>query len=156
MFGKALDGALEIVGGLLLWVLDPAYISSVAHLLVQHELTEDPTDWIAQLLVRSVGDLVGSANTRIFGAVFLLWHGAVKVTLVWALLRRQGWAYPAAILAFAAFIAYQIYRYTHTHSVWLIALSLLDMCVIVLTWLEYQRLRRSGQFRAYRPPTSIS
>jgi len=39
------------------------------------------------------------------------------------------------------FLVYQIYRYSHTHSVWLLALSILDLFVIVLTWLEYQRLR---------------
>jgi uncharacterized membrane protein len=38
-----------------------------------------------------------SANTQTFAALFLLWHGAVKVGLVIALLKNLRWAYPVAI-----------------------------------------------------------
>ena len=51
------------------------------------------------------------------------------------------WAYPAAIGAFVLFLVYQLYRYTHTSSAWLLVLSVVDVCVIVITWLEYKRLR---------------
>jgi uncharacterized membrane protein len=77
----------------------------------------------------------------------LLWHGVVKIGLVWALFRKYLWAYPIARVAFGLFLAYQVYRYSHTHSVWLLALSILDIFVIVLTWLEYKRLRSSQLFR---------
>ena len=57
----------------------------------------------------------------------------VKVVLVWALLRRYLWAYPIGIAAFSLFLVYQLYRYSHTHSTWLLVLSLLDVAVVVLT-----------------------
>jgi uncharacterized membrane protein len=41
---------------------------------------------------------------------------------------------------FGAFIAYQLYRFTFTHSIGLIALSLFDFAVIWLIWLEYRSL----------------
>jgi uncharacterized membrane protein len=66
-----------------------------------------------------------STGTKVFAAVFLLWHGVIKVGLVWALLRKQWWAYPLAIVAFGLFLAYQVYRYFHTRSVWLLVLSIL-------------------------------
>ena len=141
VIGKGLDGVMEIVGGLLLLLLRPDRIDTAVRVLTQHELIEDPNDFLMHLIVQSAQHLVGDASTKIFGAVFLLSHGAIKVGLVWALLRREAWAYPVAILAFAAFVAYQLYRYTHTHSIWLLALSLLDMVVIALTWLEYRRLK---------------
>jgi uncharacterized membrane protein len=75
------------------------------------------------------------------------WHGVVKVGLVVGLLRRHLWAYPTAMVAFAVFLAYQIYRYLHTGSVWLLVLSILDVLVICLTAAEYKRLRRSHEFR---------
>jgi uncharacterized membrane protein len=47
------------------------------------------------------------------------------------------WAYPLTIFVFAAFCVYQIHRYTHTHSVTLILLTLFDLALIYLTWREY-------------------
>lgn len=139
VIGKAIDGALEIIGGIILFIVNPGQINWMLRVLTQHELSEDPYDVIAGLVLRSVQHL--STSTQAFAAFFLLWHGVVKVGLVWALLRKQLWAYPTAIIVFGLFLAYQIYRYTHTHSVWLIALSIIDVFVIVLTWLEYKRLR---------------
>jgi uncharacterized membrane protein len=46
-------------------------------------------------------------------------------------------------VAFGLFLAYQVYSYSHTRSAWLLALSILDISVIVLTWLEYRRIRTS-------------
>ena len=148
VIAKGIDGVLEILGGVLLLVLSPAQINAVVRVLTQHELGEDPHDLVAHFLRQSLHHLSG--DTQLFGAVFLLWHGAIKVGLVWALLRRHWWAYPVAIVAFAAFVAYQLYRYTHTRSIWLIGLSFLDVFVILLTWLEYERLRKSHEFGEHR------
>jgi uncharacterized membrane protein len=139
MVGKGVDGVLEIVGGVLLCLVSPSQIYSVVRMLTQHELSEDPHDLLAAYLVQAAHHL--SVNTQIFASVYLVWHGIVKVGLVIALLQKRFWAYPAAIVAFVIFLVYQLYRYTHTHSPWLLALSVLDLFVIVLTWLEYKRLR---------------
>ncbi len=148
VFAKGLDGVLEIIGGVLLLSLSSERISTIVRILTQHELSADPNDFVANLLVQSLHYISG--DTKLFGAIFLLWHGAVKVGLVWALLRRQWWAYPVAMAAFVAFVAYQLYRYTHTHSIWLLGLSLLDVFVILLTWLEYRRLKTGHAFHARR------
>jgi uncharacterized membrane protein len=42
----------------------------------------------------------------------------------------------------AAFIAYQMYRFLFTHSLWLIALTVLDLIVAFLIWREYQEVRK--------------
>ena len=145
VIGKAVDGLLEIAGGLLLFFMNPEQLNWLVRAITQHELREDPHDVLAGFFVRSVQQL--STDTKVFASVFLLWHGAVKVGLVWALLRRQRWAYPLAIVGFGLFLAYQVYRYLHTRSVWLLVLSILDVFVIVVTWLEYKRLRSSHEFR---------
>jgi len=139
LIGKAVDGLLEIVGGIVLLVVNPGQIDGLLRMTTLHELDEDPHDLVANFLLHAAQHL--SSGTQTFAAFFLLWHGAVKVGLVWALFRKYLWAYPVAIIAFALFLAYQFYRYSHTHSVWLMGISILDVFVIVLTWLEYQRLR---------------
>jgi len=150
LIGKAVDGVLEIVGGVVLFFVNPAQLSWMVRILTQHELSEDPHDMIAGLLLRSVQHL--STGTQVFAALFLLWHGVVKVGLVLALLRKQLWAYPTAIVAFGVFLAYQVYRYLHTRSVGLLVLSFLDLFVIAVTWLEYERLRAARRAMGRRTP----
>jgi uncharacterized membrane protein len=72
--------------------------------------------------------------------------GAVKAGLVSALLLKKWWAYPLTVVAFSLFLVYQVYRYLHTHSAWLLVLSMLDLFLIVVTWLEYNRSLTSSQW----------
>jgi uncharacterized membrane protein len=141
IFFKGLDGVLEIVGGLLLFVVRPETIMGILTTLTQHELSEDPHDRIASQLVRLAQDF--SASAQVFAGIYLLSHGVIKVVLVASLFREQLWAYPAAIAVFTLFIAYQMYRYALEPSTAMLALSVLDVIVIVLTWLEYRRLKRA-------------
>jgi uncharacterized membrane protein len=144
VISKGVDGALEIVGGTLLFLVNPLQIHNIARLLTEHELSEDPHDLVATYLLNSAQHL--SANAQLFAGTYLLWHGVVKVVLVAALLLKQRWAYPAAILAFLLFLTYQLYRYSHTLAPELLLLSVFDVVVIVVTWLEYKRLRTSHVF----------
>ena len=139
VIAKGIDGTLEIIGGILLLLSSPAQLQPLARLLTQHELAEDPRDLIANYVLTSLQHL--SPAAKLFGAIYLLWHGAIKVGLVTALLLKVRWAYPAAILAFLLFLVYQLYRYSLTQAPALLALSVLDVFVIVLTWIEYQHLR---------------
>ena len=77
-----------------------------------------------------------------FYAFYLLSHGLIKAVLVIGLLREKLWAYPASFAVFGAFIAYQLYRYSFTHDIGLILLSIFDLFVIYLAVHEYRLLRR--------------
>ena len=139
VIAKGIDGALEIVGGILLFFVSPDRISAVIRALTQHELSEDPRDLVATYLLNNTHSL--TKGVTMFAAAYLLWHGMVKAGLVAGLLLKRRWAYPAAIVAFLLFVVYQLYRYTHTHSPALLALSIVDVLVIILTWVEYNRLK---------------
>jgi uncharacterized membrane protein len=139
ILAKAVDGVLEVIGGLFLLFVEPAHLHRWLAILTQHELSRAPNDAMARLLLGVQAHL--TYRTRLFGAIYLLVHGVVKIGLVAALLRRELWAYPTAIIVFALFIVYQLYRYTITGGFWLVVLSVVDLFVIVLTWLEYRRLR---------------
>ena len=139
VIAKGIDGALEIVGGLLLFFLPPDRLNALIRVLTQHELSEDPRDLVATYLFNSTHSL--TKGVTVFAAVYLLWHGMVKAGLVAGLLLKRRWAYPAAIIAFFLFVVYQLYRYIHTHSSSLLALSIVDVLVIILTWIEYKRLK---------------
>jgi len=142
IFLKGLNGAAEILGGVLLYLVPSSVITHALTRATQHELSEDPSDFIATHLLRLSKQF--SASTQLFAAAYLLIHGFVKVALVWALYRRRLWAYPAAIAIFTAFGVYQMYRYFVSHSLAMIALTVLDAVIIALTWVEYGRLGRGS------------
>jgi uncharacterized membrane protein len=136
---KGLDGVLEVVGGILLLVLSPATIDNLTRALTEHELSEDPHDFLAVHLLHAAGSLTGSSLE--FGAAYLLLHGVVKVVLVAALLRDKIWAYPWMIVFLIVFIVYQMYRMTFAFSIGLFGLTVFDVVVVWLTYREYGKQR---------------
>lgn len=137
---KGLDGVLELAGGFLLLVVSPAQMSSLARLLTQHELSEDPDDLIANAVLHLAGG--ATAGTTLFGAVYLLLHGAVKIVLVWAVLRDKLWAHPWMIAFLSVFIVYQTYRLVMGFSWGLALLTAFDILIVWLTAHEYRAHRR--------------
>jgi uncharacterized membrane protein len=135
---KGLDGLLELVGGVLLIVVSPATFNRLAKMLTQHELSQDPHDFLAHRLLRLTANL---HDTQSFGAVYLLTHGVVKLVIVVGLLRREHWAYYVAFVFLGGFVVYQVYRLTYAPSAGLALLTVFDIFIIWLTWREYGRMR---------------
>ena len=138
---KGLDGALEIIGGVALFIVSPASIQRLARFLTAHELARDPHDFVASHLLHSASQLGRSAT--VYGAIYLLIHGLTKVVLVVLVLMDKLWAYPLIIAVLGIFIVYQVYRLTYKVSFTLIFLTLFDMLVVWLTWREYRIKRRA-------------
>ena len=137
---KGVNAALEIVGGVALAAVSPAFILRAVALLTQNELAENPRDFIANYFLHAASHL--SLSGQRFAAVYLFSHGVIKIGLVWALLKHKLWAYPLSIIVFGAFIVYQLYRFTLTHAPGLIALSLFDLLVIGLIYLELRAMKQ--------------
>lgn len=91
-----------------------------------------PTHWAEGLTV----------STTLFGAVYLLLHGLVKVVLVWAVLRDRLWAHPWMIGFLLVFIAYQSYQLVVGPTWGMALLTVFDIFIVGLTWYEYGRHRR--------------
>jgi uncharacterized membrane protein len=137
---KGLNGLVELIGGILLLMFQPSAIQDFIIRLTHKELTEDPTDFIATHLRIAAQEL--SVHAKTFAAIYLLSHGVIKAVLVYALIKDKLWAFPIAIAVFSAFGAYQIYRYFVEPSGMLIALTVLDIAVILLTSAEWRTVKR--------------
>jgi uncharacterized membrane protein len=142
---KGIDGVLELIGGALLWFVNPSRLGDPLQMALQHELSRDPHDFVAAHLLH-VTERLTSAN-RTFATLFLLSHGLVKIIIVAALWMDRLWAYPLGIGVFSAFGVYQVYRWTHTHSFFLVLLTVFDVLVIYLTWAEYVLEKRAREPR---------
>jgi uncharacterized membrane protein len=147
---KGIDGLLDIVGGVLLWIVQPSAMSAFIRVVALHDLSRDPHDFIAIHLLRT-SELLLHTN-RLFPSLFLLSHGIAKVVLVVALWMKERWAYPATILVFSAFSVYQIYRCSHTHSISLFILTIFDVVVICLTWQQWRQLNLSRNATTHATP----
>ena len=134
---KVLDGVVELIGGVLLLVVTPDQIRAAVAAITRGELAEDPHDLLANLLVRYAGELNVSAT--LFGAVYFLAHGLVKVLLAGAVLRDKIWAYPWLIAFLVAFIGWQGYDLVVHFTVGLLLLTLFDAFIVYLTAREYAR-----------------
>ncbi len=145
MIAKGVDGALELVGGLLLLVLPPSAIRGTVSFLVRGELKEDPTDLVANLLLHNTSNVI---QARAPASVFLIVHGVVKLALVGGLASNQFWSYPAAIAVFAGFAIYQLYQLTDQYSLFLGIITVLDISVILLIFAEYRHVRNARTGRA--------
>lgn len=139
---KAFDGVVEILGGIAL--LFSGTLANIVLLLIQNELIEDPHDFLATYLQHTLPMFL--AQSGWFAALYLFSHGIVKIVLVAGLLRNKLWAYPSAIVVFALFVAYQLYLYTFSHSIFLLLLTILDLAVIWLTWHEYRYFKKYRAF----------
>lgn len=136
---KGLHSVIEIIGGIFIVFTSKASIVSLVTSMTNEELIEDPRDVFAHYLIKSTNNL--SISGQQFAALYLLSHGVIKFFVIWGLYNKKMWAYPTSIAVFTLFIIYQLYRYTFTHSLWLIVFSVFDVIVILLTIHEWRRMR---------------
>ena len=134
-----MDGALEAIAGFALLFTAPASLRHLIDWLTQGELQEDPTDFIANHLVDFFHQL--SFSTKHFVSAYLLVYGITKIALATGLLRGKLWSYPTALAVLGIFLCYQIFRFSHNHSIGLGLVSVLDLVVIVLIWRDYKYMK---------------
>ncbi|HSX33656.1 MAG TPA: DUF2127 domain-containing protein [Candidatus Saccharimonadales bacterium] len=136
---KGLNGAAELIGGLLLAVVPGHAIMHLTRWLTSSELNDEPHDFVATHILRYGTELAQGHN--LFVILFLLTHGLVKVGLVIALLRQKLWAYPWALVALTVFLGYQIYLLIVHPTIAMGFLCVLDTVIIWLVWREWQKVK---------------
>lgn len=136
---KTLYDAGEVLSGFLLLFLTPERMSKLITLISKNELLEDPHDFVMNYLVSFSHTF--SMSMQHFTSFYLLSHGTIKIFMLILLWRKKLWAYPLSCVMFAIFIVIQTQRFMQTHSIMLLALTLIDAVMIVLTILEYRNIK---------------
>jgi uncharacterized membrane protein len=138
---KGIYSFFELIAGMILLFVTSDRIFNFINHIFRNEILEDGRDFIANFLLNTFGNL--PQQIKLFIAIYLISHGIVKLGLIITLWKEKRWAYPIAIGVFSLFIVYQIYRYILHPSLILIFLTDLDMAIIILTLLEWRRLKVS-------------
>ena len=131
--------ALEALSGLGLLLTPNPLIARFVFWVTHFEIAEDPNDTLASWTIRAVEQF--PIGTQHFYALYLLAHGGLKLTMVYMLWRKVLWAYPAAMVVLAGFVAYQTYEFFHAGSPFLLMLTLFDLVMIGLVWMEWRALK---------------
>lgn len=140
---KALNGVMEILIGVSVFFITKETLTQFVAFVARVELSEDPGDLLANYLVKAVEHY--TFTSQMYISVYLLTHGILKVALVYCLLKKYLWAYPTAIVIFGLFGVYQVFAYVHTPNPSLIMLTLLDVFIMVVTYIEYRNLTHVAQ-----------
>lgn len=134
---KGLDGLGELLFGVPLLFLSQGDVTALARSLTAGELSEDPDDLLANLIVHGASRL--TAGSTLFIAAYLVVHGIVKVAIVVALIIGARRVYPWAIAVLIAFTLFQAYELVAHPSFGIALLTALDVVIVVLTWREWRQ-----------------
>jgi uncharacterized membrane protein len=144
IFIKGIGGVIDLMGSLFLFLFGSS-LGQIAGFFFKWELLEDPNDFLGNFIVSFFQNL--SIKTELFVAIYLLVNGLIKLGLFIGLRKEKLWAYPLARVVLSLFIAYELYIFSHTHSLILLFLVLIDVIIIFLLKSEHKRairLRNSG------------
>lgn len=142
---KGLDGLIEVIGGLLLLLIRPEQINRWTHSLTAGTLGSDPHSVWAKPLADWASSI--TKGSILFGCIYLLSHGVVKIFVVTQVWRNRSWAYPLLIIVIGLFVLYQLgYLVFKKVSGGMIALTIFDLIIIYLTVIEYRRHKAAHNF----------
>ena len=132
---------LDLIGALFIYFTTATTIRRIIGSAVSGELLEDPNDILANYVMASASNLSHSAQE--FAALYLFVSGVINLVLVLGILTNMPRAYAVAGLLMTMFIVYQVYLYIHTFSPWVLMLAVYDCVLLILIYLEHQRIERT-------------
>ena len=145
LYLKGIDGLFETLSGLFLLIVRPDQINHFTHWLTRSELAKKPHAFVGTHILHWSNNL--TKGSLLFGALYLLSHGLVKLVLVVEVLRNHLWAYVGLIGVTILFVIYQVYRLSFTKfSIGLFLLTMFDLLIIYLTQKEYRKHKARHDF----------
>jgi uncharacterized membrane protein len=136
---KGIDGLIELLTGLGIWILTPEKLSRWVIRLAQNELKADPSNFIGHYFLH-LGQK-DAHDTGVFVIAYLVSHGILKLIIVFGLSRNLWWAYPFSFVVLTLFILYQVYAILTHFTLSMFLLTLFDLFVLALVWREYQKYK---------------
>lgn len=135
LLGKSIFAFVEFISGLLLICVPLDLIkATIHHLALDISLSPLST------MITNAGERLTNDAT-LFAIVYLLLHGALKLVTLALLWKKILWSYPLSILLLVGFILYQIFELFNHGSISMLVLCAVDVLMIILTLLEYRKLK---------------
>jgi uncharacterized membrane protein len=141
---KGIDGVLEFIAGMAI-LISPSLVHRFLTMLSGEfgEHNARPFQFIAEYIGHVDANLLHSG--LVFLTLFLIFHGVIKIGLVYCLVRRIEKVYPIALILLIAFFLYEVYVFITTLSIPLAVFMALDLGIIWLVWNEYQEVKSKAK-----------
>ena len=138
---KGVDGGLETLGGLVIWITGPQRLYRWVFRITAPELYNGDHVRAVEAVRRGAEHLaVTGAHFVVF---YLLVHGVLKMALALVLLRGGGrWIYPVGTAILVGFIIFMAHRLTEQWSNWLLGFALFDAMTLALVLNEWRKPAR--------------
>jgi uncharacterized membrane protein len=151
LFGQGLLGTCQFIGGLALTLAPTGSIPKLVDWMVRAELAQDLNDPVARTLFNWAAALGPSADGVY--AIYLLGHGILNIFVVTTLFFRVKWAYHFAMIVLSSFVAFQLFEFAVQRDPLLLPLTIIDLLVIALVWLERRQTREAEYIRLAPQPS---
>jgi uncharacterized membrane protein len=139
MVGKICYGSIRVVVGILMLQAINMPFSEIWFKLLGGEMAIDKSGVIANYLTSMISHL--SFPITYFLSFYVFFWGVIDVLIGVSLLRHKMWAFPSSLALIGTFVVYEIYRYFHTYSPFLLIAIFIDILTCYLIWLEYRKLK---------------
>jgi uncharacterized membrane protein len=139
IYFKGFFGIFEFVLGIALLIIGPKAMNRYWLWILNFEPFEDHPRLMDSASRFVINHVLGSLHLLI--ALYMIIHGLVAIAVIFALIQKKMWAFPAAGLLLTLFILYQIYRLALAFSIILLILTLIDVAIIFFLRYEYKRAK---------------
>jgi uncharacterized membrane protein len=139
MWWRIFYGVLRIFLGITLLRMVGKPISHLIFALMSHEISGRKGDAVLEMLYKLFEIHQFTASYFIAG-YFIFW-GTVEIFLSICVLKGIKSAYPVTMGLIVLFICYGAFRFTHTHSLILLSILIIDFGILYLINNEYKKLK---------------
>ncbi len=134
---RGIGGAFEVLVALLVLFIPPSLVLTMAEFVTGGELSQDPSDPIANVLVSAAHSF--AIHSHYLLALYVAVHGTIKILLVVGIFAGKRIAYPLFMIAIAFFGTYEAYLgFARQHTL-LQVLAVFDVVLFFLTMHEYRQ-----------------
>jgi uncharacterized membrane protein len=139
MYWRIVYGVLRTLLGLVLLNFINLPISDLLNKVLGRELSEDPTDLLFSIVNHFLEN--NPLSITYFISAYLIFWGIVDIVLSFNLLKDKIWAFPVSLWLIGFFVFYELFRFTHTKSLILIAIIFIDIIIMFLIQREYKKVK---------------
>ena len=142
VFLKGFEGIVEITTAfLVLYTAQKHQLLDLVLKITQHELLQDPNDFLVNKLIGFVITINPGIN---FGIIYLFIQGIIKIFLTIFLLKKKVWIYPVAIYIFFSLDILLLIKFLTSFSLIYLALTVGNLMIGLLTVWEYKRISKKN------------
>lgn len=132
---KGINGIFEVILGIVIAFISSTQVYKIISRILHHELTTDPSDFIANYILSFVQGV--SFGTKEFIAAYIFIHGVINLGLFYTVWNKKMHFYPIAIIILVLLAVYQVFRLLHKFSILLAVITIIDFAIIFFVVNEY-------------------